>query len=84
MNAKLRVCVMAAIGIVGFGIWSYMVYLQPELRTKYLDFVINAVSFVLGLALRDMQPAGQAPQDPPRPAPPAPSPQPLQPKESST
>jgi sensor domain CHASE-containing protein len=42
------------IGIVGFVIWTFIVFYAPELQnSEYLKFVQGAVVVVVGLALRD-------------------------------
>jgi hypothetical protein len=43
-----------AIGVVGFGIWTYIVFYAPELQnSEYLKAVQGAVVAVVALALRD-------------------------------
>jgi len=42
------------IGVIGFGIWTYIVFCAPDLQnSEYLKFVQGAVVVVVGLALRE-------------------------------
>lgn len=51
---QFRTMMQLLIGIVGFIIWTFIVFYAPELQnSEYLKFVQGAVVVVVGLALRD-------------------------------
>jgi hypothetical protein len=51
---QFRTMMQLMIGIVGFVIWTFIVFYAPELQnSEYLKFVQGAVVVVVGLALRD-------------------------------
>lgn len=51
---QFRTLMQLMIGIVGFVIWTFIVFYAPELQnSEYLKFVQGAVVVVVGLALRD-------------------------------
>lgn len=51
---EFKVKMQLLIGIVGFGIWTFIVFYAPDLNnSEYLKFVQGSVLTVVALALRD-------------------------------
>lgn len=50
-------------GVTGFCIWSFMVYMDQSLQSDYLKFVISVVLGLSALALRDMPPPAKKEPD---------------------
>jgi hypothetical protein len=65
-NMEFKVLMQLLIGIVGFAIWTFIVFYAPDLNnSEYLKFVQGSVLTVVALALRDTVQAkvGQPVQD---------------------
>jgi hypothetical protein len=69
VNKKL--ILQAVMGFIAFGIWTFLVYTDPSLKTAYTAFVVSVVTTLAALVLRDM-PTEQKPAEPK----PLPDPQP--------
>jgi hypothetical protein len=51
---EFKVLMQLLIGIVGFAIWTFIVFYAPDLNnSEYLKFVQGSVLTVVALALRD-------------------------------
>ncbi len=46
--------VKAGIGVVGYGVWAFMAYIDPAQRTDFLHFNILMAGGTIGLVVRDM------------------------------
>lgn len=54
---SFKTIVQLLIGIVGFGIWTFVAfYIKPEMLDSYMNFVVFVVSGVIGHAIRDVLP----------------------------
>jgi hypothetical protein len=61
---NFKTAVQVGMGVTGFGIWSYMAYMDPALQGDYLQFVKGAVVGIAALALRDMSTSKNQPAQP--------------------
>lgn len=52
----IRLISLILMGVVGYGVWSFMAYQDPSLRADFLKFNIGIVVGIVGLVLRDLPP----------------------------
>lgn len=70
MKLNVKMIAQTAIGLIGFGIWSFAAYKYPATYlATYMTFVIGAVMTVVGVVLRDMKPPSDSPAQPKEPTP---------------
>jgi hypothetical protein len=60
---SFKVIVQLLIGVIGFGVWTFVVfYVKPEMLDAYMGFVVSVVSGVIGHAIRDVLPSKEEPR----------------------
>lgn len=62
MSHKEKLILHVLIGFVGYVVWALMAFFDPTLRHDFLVFNIGMATGTIGLALRDMKAASDAPQ----------------------
>jgi hypothetical protein len=72
MSHKEKLILHVLIGFVGYTVWALMAFFDPTLRHDFLVFNVGMATGTIGLALRNMKDAADAP------AVPAPSPMPAE------
>jgi hypothetical protein len=55
MKFNPKITAQIAIGVIGYGVWAFMAYVDPAQRADFLKFNIVMATGVIGLVLRDMQ-----------------------------
>lgn len=58
MKTKARI--LTVIGVAGYVVWALMAYLDPTVRSGFLNFNITMAMGSIGLVLRDMEPGSSA------------------------
>lgn len=61
MSHKEKLILHVLIGFVGYMVWALMAFFDPTLRHDFLVFNIGMATGTIGLALRDMKAAADAP-----------------------
>ena len=59
MKFNSKITAQIAIGVIGYGVWAFMAYIDPSQRADFLKFNITMAVGTIGLAVRDMQSPSQ-------------------------